>query len=123
MKHATRFRLNGKDATVDAEEGATPLAALRGPLALTGAKSGCGEAHCGACTVLVDGKAVRSCVTPLARVAGKSVTTVEGLAGGGRLHPLQQAFIDHDASQCGFCTPGLLLSALAAAAGAARGPA
>ena len=78
---------------------------------LTGAKYGCGSGVCGACTVLVEGRPVRSCVTSLASVEGKAVTTVEGLASGGRLDPLQQAFIDHGAFQCGFCTPGMLMAA------------
>jgi len=86
---------------------------LRTALELTGAKYGCGEGLCGACTVLVDGKAVRSCLTPLKRVAGREVVTIEGLAQGGKLHPLQQAFIDHGAFQCGYCTPGMLLAAQA----------
>lgn len=113
MKDTIRFRLNGRPAAVDAEEGAMLLWTLRTALQLTGAKHGCGEGLCGACTVLVDGKAVRSCVTPLTRVAGRQVVTIEGLAQGGKLQPLQQAFIDHGAFQCGYCTPGMLLAAQA----------
>jgi nicotinate dehydrogenase subunit A len=111
MKDSIRFRLNGRAVAVDAKEGGTLLWGLRTALELTGAKYGCGEGLCGACTVLVDGKAVRSCVTPLRGVAGKEVVTIEGLAQGGKLHPLQQAFIEHGAFQCGYCTPGMLLAA------------
>ncbi|MFC5499358.1 (2Fe-2S)-binding protein [Caenimonas terrae] len=111
MTSTIRFRLNGRPAALDAEQGAVLLWALRTSLQLTGAKHGCGAGLCGACTVLVDGKAVRSCITPLARVAGKEVVTIEGLAQDGRLHPLQQAFIEHDAFQCGYCTPGMVLAA------------
>jgi aerobic-type carbon monoxide dehydrogenase small subunit (CoxS/CutS family) len=88
------------------------LWALRDGLGLTGSKYGCGEGHCGACTVLIDGSPVRSCITPVAKVAGKEITTIEGLAQNGRLHPLQEAFIQADAMQCGYCTPGMILSAV-----------
>jgi aerobic-type carbon monoxide dehydrogenase small subunit (CoxS/CutS family) len=83
---------------------------LRDELELTGAKYGCGEGQCGACTVLIDGAPVRSCITRVAAVAGKQITTIEGLAQNGKLHPLQAAFIDADAMQCGYCTPGMILA-------------
>jgi aerobic-type carbon monoxide dehydrogenase small subunit (CoxS/CutS family) len=113
MKESIRFRLNGQNVKVDAEEGGTLLWGLRTALGLTGTKYGCGEGLCGACTVLLDGKAVHSCTTPLKRVAGREVVSIEGLGRGGKLHPLQQAFIDHGAFQCGYCTPGMLLAASA----------
>jgi aerobic-type carbon monoxide dehydrogenase small subunit (CoxS/CutS family) len=91
----------------------TLLQALREELGLTGTKYGCGEGLCGACTVLIDGKAIRSCRTPTRLVAGKKVVTIEGLAENGRLHALQQAFIDEDAMQCGYCSPGMIMNAAA----------
>ena len=84
---------------------------LRTELGLTGTKSGCGEGFCGSCTVLVDGKPERSCQLPMSGIAGKEVVTIEGLATNGKLHPIQAAFVEHDALQCGFCTPGMILSA------------
>jgi aerobic-type carbon monoxide dehydrogenase small subunit (CoxS/CutS family) len=98
---------------VDTDDARPLLWVLRGDLELTGTKYGCGEGICGACTVAVDGVAMRSCQTPLANVEGKSVTTIEGLERGGKLHPLQQAFIDHGAFQCGYCTSGMLMNAWA----------
>ena len=83
---------------------------LRDELELTGAKYGCGEGQCGACTVLIDGAPIRSCLTRVSAVAGKQITTIEGLAQNGKLHPLQEAFIEADAMQCGYCTPGMILS-------------
>jgi aerobic-type carbon monoxide dehydrogenase small subunit (CoxS/CutS family) len=99
--------------SLDTDADRTLLWVLRGDLMLTGTKYGCGQGFCGACTVMVDGRAVRSCLTSLKDVSGKSVMTIEGLSRHGKLHPLQQAFIDHGAFQCGFCTSGMLLSAAA----------
>ncbi len=113
MSTPIHFTLNGRPVTVDSEGSRTLLWALRGDLDLTGTKFGCGEGHCGACTVVVDGNALRSCETQLSDVAGRSVTTIEGLERDGVLHPLQQAFIDHGALQCGYCTPGMLMNAYA----------
>ncbi|MBN1659621.1 MAG: molybdopterin-dependent oxidoreductase [Anaerolineae bacterium] len=108
------FTLNGREVTVAVEPSRTLLYVLREVLDLTGTKQGCdGEGECGACTILLDGQAVRSCLTPIAKVAGRQVVTVEGLGEPGSLHALQQAFIDHGAVQCGYCTPGMLLSAAA----------
>ncbi len=111
MKKPIRFRLNAQPVTLEAEEGRSLLWALRGDLALTGTKLGCGVGICGSCTVVIDGKAARSCQTALVDVAGKDVTTIEGLAHDGELHPLQKAFVEHGAFQCGYCTPGMLMSA------------
>jgi nicotinate dehydrogenase subunit A len=86
---------------------------LRDELDLTGAKYGCGEGQCGACTVLIEGAPVRSCITRVGAVAGKEITTIEGIAQGGTLHPVQQAFLDADAMQCGYCTPGMILASVA----------
>jgi nicotinate dehydrogenase subunit A len=86
---------------------------LRNELDLTGAKYGCGEGQCGACTVLIDGVAHHSCITPVGSVAGKQITTIEGLADGERLHPVQAAFVEADAMQCGYCTPGMILASVA----------
>ena len=108
--------VNGFEHDVQIEDDTKLVDVLRGQLGLTGTKVGCGDGHCGACTVLLDGRPVRACVYPAERAAGKQVLTVEGLAatwGGGELHPLQQAFIDHGVVQCGFCTPGMLMSAAA----------
>ncbi len=111
MKETIRFTLNGKSQrlTVDGER--MLLWILRTDLGLTGAKFGCGEGFCGTCTALVNRKAVRSCQLPVKDVKGKKVITIEGLAKNGELHPLQKAFIKHDALQCGFCTPGMILNA------------
>jgi aerobic-type carbon monoxide dehydrogenase small subunit (CoxS/CutS family) len=109
----TKLNVNGQERSVGAPAGSSLLAVLRDELDLTGAKYGCGEGQCGACTVLVDGKAVRSCITELAECEGKHITTIEGLAEGDRLHPLQAAFLECDAMQCGYCTPGMILSGAA----------
>jgi len=111
MTKTIRFTLNGRSASLDAEEGRMLLWVLRTELGLTGTKFGCGEGFCGSCTVLVDGTAERSCQLPMAAVAGKQIVTIEGLAKDGELHPVQTAFVEHDALQCGFCTPGMILSA------------
>ena len=113
MEQTVTFTLNGKPVRVTTDSERMLLWVLRSDLGLTGTKFGCGEALCGACTVIVDKEAVRSCVTPLKDVAGKSVLTIEGLESGGRLSALQQAFANHHAFQCGFCTPGMILNAYA----------
>jgi xanthine dehydrogenase YagT iron-sulfur-binding subunit len=105
------FTLNGAPVRAETEGRVTLLDLLRENLGRTGTKKGCDHGQCGACTVLVDGRRVLSCLTLAGSVAGRSVTTIEGLAAGGSLHPLQTAFIEHDAFQCGFCTPGQLMSA------------
>jgi aerobic-type carbon monoxide dehydrogenase small subunit (CoxS/CutS family) len=106
------LRINGRPIDVDAEEDRSLLDLLRDDLGLTGAKYGCGEGRCGACTVLVDGAPVRSCVTALKTVLTGEVTTIEGLEQNGRLHPVQQAFLDSGAMQCGYCTCGMIMSAV-----------
>ena len=113
MKRNLKFKLNGRPVALDTDDQRALLWVLRGDLELTGTKYGCGEGVCGACTVAVDGVAMRSCQTPIASVEGKSVVTIEGLERDGKLHPLQQAFIDHGAFQCGYCTSGMLMSAQA----------
>jgi aerobic-type carbon monoxide dehydrogenase small subunit (CoxS/CutS family) len=105
--------VNGERHRVTADPDRALLFVLREDLDLTGAKYGCGEGQCGACTVLVDGTPTRSCVTPLSAVAGKAITTIEGIADGDRLHPLQRAFIECDAMQCGYCTAGMIVSGVA----------
>jgi len=113
MDKTIRFKLNGKEVRVDSPPERMLLWVLRADLGHTGTKYGCGEGFCGACTVLVDGKPTFSCQFPLAKAEGKSVLTIEGLAKGGHLHPLQQAFANHGALQCGYCTPGMILQAYA----------
>ena len=105
------LNINGKDVAVDAAADEKLLWVLRDDLDLTGTKYGCGEGQCGSCTVLVDGSAVKSCLTPLRAVAGKRITTIEGLETNGKLHPVQQAFLDTQAFQCGYCTPGMIMAA------------
>jgi aerobic-type carbon monoxide dehydrogenase small subunit (CoxS/CutS family) len=107
------LQVNGKTYRSSAPGERPLLNVLRDELGLTGAKYGCGEGQCGACTVLLDGRAVRSCVTRLGAVAGRAITTIEGLAPAGGLHPVQEAFLEADALQCGYCTPGMILSAVA----------
>jgi len=111
MAKTIRFSFNGKKTALEVEEERMFLWVLRTELGLTGTKSGCGEGFCGSCTVLVDGKPERSCQLPMSGIAGKEVVTIEGLATNGKLHPIQAAFVEHDALQCGFCTPGMILSA------------
>jgi aerobic-type carbon monoxide dehydrogenase small subunit (CoxS/CutS family) len=110
LRATTSLRVNGADHPISLDRERTLLRVLREELGLTGTKYGCGEGECGACKVLVDGIAVRSCITPVGEAVGHSVTTVEGLAEGDRLHPVQQAFIDVGAFQCGFCTSGMILA-------------
>ena len=104
------LRVNGKDREVDAEPGDSLLSVLRYDLGLTGSRFGCGEGQCGACTVLLDGAGARSCVTRVGTVGSKAITTIEALAAGERLHPVQQAFLDVEAFQCGYCTSGMIMA-------------
>ncbi len=113
MQRTISFTLNGKPARVTTDDERMLLWVLRYDLGLTGTKYGCGEAHCGACTVMVGNEAVRSCVTPLKEVAGKRVLTIEGMSAGEQLHPIQQAFLEHHAFQCGYCTSGMIMSSYA----------
>ena len=105
------FTLNGQSQSLTVEGGRKLLWVLRGELELTGTKYGCGEGFCGACTVVVNGEPVRSCQLTVEEVQGKEILTIEGLAAGGRLHPLQQQFIEHGGLQCGFCTSGMIMNA------------
>jgi aerobic-type carbon monoxide dehydrogenase small subunit (CoxS/CutS family) len=107
------LRINGQAHEVEGEPGDRLLSVLRYELGLTGSKYGCGEGHCGACTVLVDRQLVRSCTVRLAAAAGKPITTIEGVAQGDRLHPVQEAFLETEAFQCGYCTPGMVMATLA----------
>jgi aerobic-type carbon monoxide dehydrogenase small subunit (CoxS/CutS family) len=111
MKEVIQFKLNEKPVRLTTDGERMLLWAIRTDMGLTGTKYGCGEGFCGACTVLVNNEAVRSCQFPLKNVKGKEVLTIEGLAKNGDLHPLQKAFIKYDALQCGFCTPGMILQA------------
>ncbi|MGB8359395.1 MAG: (2Fe-2S)-binding protein, partial [Bacteroidales bacterium] len=113
MEETIRFNLNNKETELVTDPNQLLLWVLRNRFGFTGTKYGCGIGFCGACTVLIDNEAVRSCMLPVSEVAGKSVVTIEGLAEEGKLHPVQQAFIDHDALQCGYCTPGMILTAVA----------
>ena len=105
-----RFRLNGEEKSLDIEAGISALELIRDIFELKGTKEGCGIGECGACTVVVDGKAVNACLMFAAQLDGRDVLTVEGLGNGDRLHPIQQSFVDRHAVQCGFCTPGILMS-------------
>jgi aerobic-type carbon monoxide dehydrogenase small subunit (CoxS/CutS family) len=113
MKEKIQFTLNGKPTTIVVDPDRMLLWVLRVDCGLTGTKYGCGQSQCGACTVLVDNEAVRSCMTPVRDVKGKQVVTIEGLGSSGRLHPLQKAFMESDAMQCGYCTSGMIMSAWA----------
>ena len=110
---AITLMINGAAKTVEAAPDARLLYVLRGELAMNGAKYGCGIAACGSCTVLVDGKAIRSCVTPLSAVEGKKIETIESLAQNGRLDPVQRAFLAEEAAQCGYCTAGIVMASVA----------
>jgi aerobic-type carbon monoxide dehydrogenase small subunit (CoxS/CutS family) len=112
MAHVTRLNVNGSLRTIDAEADASLLGVLRDQLDLTGSKYGCGEGQCGACTVLIDGSPRRSCITPVGAVGLKQVTTIEGLAKGDHLHPLQEAFLEEAAMQCAYCTSGMIMTAV-----------
>ena len=109
----TRFTVNGKATEVDLDPSTPLLWVLRDELGMTGTKYACGIAQCGACTVHVDGAAVRSCAMPISAVAGKKVTTIEGLASGDKLHKVQQAWLDHEVPQCGYCQAGMIMAAAA----------
>ncbi len=111
MSDKIKFKLNGKQIQLEVDGDRMLLWVLRTDLGLTGTKYGCGESYCGACTVLLNNEAVRSCQTSMKEVEGKDVVTIEGLEKNGKLHPLQEAFMDHDALQCGYCTPGMILAA------------
>jgi aerobic-type carbon monoxide dehydrogenase small subunit (CoxS/CutS family) len=108
-----KLNVNGQDVSVTTDPKRSLLEVLREDLKLTGPKYGCGEGECGACTVFIDGRAVRSCVTPAASAQGKKIVTIEGLAAGDTLHPVQKAFLEEGAIQCGYCTPGMVLNAVA----------
>jgi nicotinate dehydrogenase subunit A len=107
------LRINGRTHEVEGEAADSLLAVLRGDLGLTGSKFGCGEGHCGACTVLLGDQSVRSCTTRLVAAATRPITTIEGIADGDRLHPVQQAFLEAEAFQCGYCTPGMVVATVA----------
>ena len=113
MKETIRFTLNKEAVELTVDSDRMLLWVLRYDLGLTGTKYGCGEGLCGACTVLVDGQAIRSCQFPVRDAGGKEIVTIEGLADDGELHPLQKAFVEHDAMQCGYCTSGMILNAYA----------
>ncbi len=113
MGKVTTLNVNGKKMITDVDSATSLLSVLRNDLNLTGSKYGCGEGQCGACTVLLDGQATRSCITQVGRVAGKQITTIEGIEKDGRLHPLQEAFIKADAMQCAYCTSGMIMSGAA----------
>jgi aerobic-type carbon monoxide dehydrogenase small subunit (CoxS/CutS family) len=111
MKENIQFKLNGKPVSLVGDPDRMLLWVLRTELGLTGTKYACGEGYCGACTVIVNGEAVRSCQTPVKDVMAKDVLTIEGLAADGNLHPIQEAFVHHNVMQCGFCTSGMIMTA------------
>ncbi len=111
MARVTNLLVNGAKLSLDADSQSSLLSVLREQLDLTGTKYGCGEGQCGACTVLIDGAPHRSCLTPVGDAEGKSITTIEGLAHGDQLHPLQEAFLAEEAMQCAYCTSGMIMSA------------
>jgi nicotinate dehydrogenase subunit A len=113
MANIIKLRVNGVIHEINADPQTSLLSVLRDRLELTGTKYGCGEAQCGACTVLIDGTPRRSCVTAVGTAANRHITTIEGLEHHGRLHPVQKAFLEEEALQCGYCTPGMILSAVA----------
>jgi isoquinoline 1-oxidoreductase subunit alpha len=113
MATSFKFAVNGQTRSIQSDPETPLLTVLRDDLGLTGSKYGCGEGQCGACTVLLDGAPRRSCVLPISAAAGKSVTTIEGLEQSGRLHPVQQAFLDAEAFQCAYCTSGMIMSSVA----------
>ena len=113
MQRIKELHINGSKSRIDAESDRSLLSVLRDDLDLTGSKYGCGEGQCGACTVLIDGQATRSCITTVGAAAGKKIATIEGLEKDGRLHPIQESFLEADALQCGYCTPGMIMSGIA----------
>ncbi len=113
MPASISFTINGKPTTVESDPDRSLLEILREDLQLTGTKYGCGEGACGACSVLADGKRIFSCSTPISEIAGRSLTTIEGIASGETLHPVQQAFLDEKAFQCGYCTSGMIVNCVA----------
>lgn len=113
MQRISELHVNGTGHKIDADADRSLLSVLRDDLDLTGSKYGCGEGQCGACTVLIDGQATRSCITKLGAAAGKKIATIESLEKNGRLHPLQEAFLEADAFQCAYCTSGMIMSGVA----------
>jgi aerobic-type carbon monoxide dehydrogenase small subunit (CoxS/CutS family) len=113
MANVQKLSINGRTYSVDADPQTSLLSVLRNQLDLTGSKYGCGEGQCGACTVLIDGNPRHSCVTLVGSVANRQITTIEGLASNGRLHPVQEAFLAEDAMQCAYCTSGMIITAAA----------
>ena len=112
MRTVTELAINGRTVRITADAERSLLSVLRDDLEMTGVKYGCGEGQCGACTVLIDGSPARSCTTEVSALAGKQITTIEGLEQNGKLHPVQQSFMEADAMQCGYCTCGMIMSAV-----------